>query len=312
MSHPGLHRRAAWFGAAIAVLAGAGLCPAPALAQTSIVALVGNSPITSTEVAERRALIRLTKKTEMTARQALDQLIDQQLLFQEATRRRIVISDADVDQRFNAVATNAKMNVDQLGKALAQSGASVRAFKSDIRAGLLQRRLTGILARTATGVSEKEIAAGLTAKKSEGEVGSYRYTLQQIVFVSSKDATPAQINQRRNEAEGFRRRVQDCTQAAAVAKELRDVAIKPQMMRLSAQLPSAFRDELAALKVGQSTKPEANELGVEVIVICDREDVADDSALRAEVQNQLTLEMGKGEIDKFIADLRKRGLIIYK
>ena len=140
-----------------------------ASAQTSIVALVNNTPITSTEVSERRALIRLTQKKNLDARQALDQLIDSTLLFQEAKRRQITIPEADVDQRFAGIAANTKLGVDKLGQVLAQAGASTRAFKSEIRSGLLQRKMMGMLARTATGISEKEIAAGITAKKSEGE-----------------------------------------------------------------------------------------------------------------------------------------------
>jgi peptidyl-prolyl cis-trans isomerase SurA len=312
MSNPDFYRRTRRLGAAAALLAVAGLWHGPASAQTKIVALVNNAPITSTEVSERRALMRLTQKKNLDARQALDQLIDHTLLLQEARRRQITIPDADVDQRYAGVAASSKLGVDKLGMALSQAGASVRAFKAEIRSGLLQRKMMGMLARTATGISEKEIAAGITAKKSEGEGVSFRYTMQQVVFISAKGSTPAQINQRKTEAEGLRRRVQDCTQAASIAKELRDVAVKPPVMRLSAQLPTGFRDQLAALKVGQSTKPEANELGVEVIFICDKQQTADDSALRTEVQNELVLETGKDEVQKFTADLRKRALIIYK
>jgi peptidyl-prolyl cis-trans isomerase SurA len=307
----GFRRRNVWFGA-LALLAATGAAPEMAAAQTSIVALVNNTPITSAEVNERRAVIRLTQKKELGAKAALDQLIDQQLLFAEANRRQVKIADTEVDARFNAVAANAKMTTEKLGQALAQTGASTRAFKSEIRASLLQRRIMGMLARTATGVSEKEIAAGITAKKSEGASAAYRYQMQQVVFVTKKGASPAQINQRKSEAEGFRRRVTDCNQAATLAKELRETAVKPQVTRLSAQLPGDFRDQLAALKIGQTTKPDPTPLGVEVIVICDKQEVADDSGIRNEVQAALTQETGKAELDKFVGDLRKRALIIYK
>jgi peptidyl-prolyl cis-trans isomerase SurA len=297
---------------ALAFLAAAGFLPDTALAQTSIVALVNNTPITSTEVNERRAVSRLTKKKDPGARAALDELIDQQLLFAEANRRQVKIPESEVDLRYNAIGANAKLSADQLAQALAQAGASPRAFKSEIRAGLLSRRIMGMLARTATGVSEKEIAAGITAKKSEGGTTAYRYNMQQVVFITQKGASPAQVNQRKSEAEGYRRRVTDCTQAVTLAKELRETAVKPQVVRLSAQLPADFRDQLAALKIGQTTKPDPTPQGVEVIVICDKQEVADDSGLRNEVQAQLTQETGKAELDKFIADLRKRALIIYK
>jgi peptidyl-prolyl cis-trans isomerase SurA len=304
-------RRAVWLGAAT-LLASTGLMPDQAAAQTTIVALVNNAPITSAEVNERRAVLRLTKKQDPGARAALDQLIDNQLLLAEAARRQVKINDSEVDARFNAIGANAKMSPEKLGQALAQTGASTRAFKAEIRASLMQRKIMGMLARTATGVSEKEIAAGITAKKSEGTNTAYRYLMQQVVFVIPKGSTPAQINQRKTEAEGYRRRVTDCTQAVTLAKELRETAVKPQVTRLSAQLPGDFRDQLAALKIGQTTKPDPTPVGVEVIVICDKQEVADDSGLRNEVQAELAQETGKAELDKFVGDLRKRALIIYK
>jgi peptidyl-prolyl cis-trans isomerase SurA len=306
-----LRRRAVWLGVLI-FLSASGAGHGTASAQTSIVALVNNAPITSAEVSERRAVIRLMKKQDISARAALDQLIDQHLLFKEADRRMIKIADNDVEARYLAMGANAKLSAEQLGQALAQAGASSRAFKAEIRATMLQRRMMGLLARTATGVSEKEIAAGITAKKSGGEGTAYRYNMQQIVFITQKGASPAQVNQRKAEAESFRRRVTDCAQAITLAKELRETAVKPPVTRLSAQLPSDFRDMMATLKIGQTTKPDPTPVGVEVIVVCDKQEVADDSGLRNEVQAELAQETGKAELDKFVADLRKRAVIIYK
>lgn len=289
----------------------AGFC-GHAAAQTSIVALVNNTPITSTEVSERRAVIRLTKKKDITTKQALEQLIDQHLLLAEAKKRTITISDEEVQKRFEAVGAGSKLSADQLGKALSQAGASSRAFKAEIRDGLLRRKIGSMLSRLATGISEKDIAAGITAKKSEGDAVSYRYRIQQIVFVTPKGASPAQINQRRQEAENFRRRIQSCEQAVSLVKELRDVAAKPEVMRVSSQLSSAFRDQIATVKVGESMKAEPGELGVEVLVLCDKQETVDDSALRTEVQSELVKEQSSAEIEKFIADARKRAMIIYR
>jgi peptidyl-prolyl cis-trans isomerase SurA len=283
-----------------------------ATAQTSIVALVNNTPITSTEVSERRAVVRLTKKKEITQKQALEEIIDQHLLLAEAKKRTIGISDEEVQKRFEAVGAGSKLSADQLGKALSQAGASSRAFKAEIRDGLLRRKIGSMLSRLATGISEKEIAAGITAKKSDGDTLSYRYRMQQIVFVTPKGASPGQINQRRQEAENFRRRIQNCEQAVSLVKELRDVAAKPEVMRISSQLSSQFRDQIATLKVGQSTKAEPGELGIELIVLCDKQETVDDSALRNEVQAELVKEQSSAEIEKFIADSRKRAMIIYR
>lgn len=297
---------------ALAVLAALMAWTQPAGAQTKIVALVNNKPITSTEVAERRAVIRLTRKKDISAKQALEELIDMQVLLQDAERRRITVSDEEVDQRFAGIAANAKLSVEQLGKALAQTGASARAFKTEIRYGLMRRKMSGMLARLATGVSEKEIAAGITAKKTEGEGVAYRYTMQQIVFVTPKGASQGTINQRKSEAENLRRRITSCEQGIQFAKQLRDVAVKPPVVRVSSQLPGPVREQIGALKVGQSTPASPSDVGVEIIVLCDKQETVDDTALRNEIQSQLASEQGQEDLDKFILDLRKRTLVIYR
>jgi len=76
---------------------------------------------------------------------------------------------------------------------------------------------------------------------------------------------------------------------------LRDVAGKPPIVRNSSQLPTAFRDMLACMKVGQSTKADKTELWLEGSVICEKQETVDDSALRNEVQAELTREQGKDE-----------------
>lgn len=296
----------------LAMLATAALWAQPASAQTKIVALVNNKPITSSEVSERRAVIRLTRKKDISAKQALEELIDMQVLMQDAEKRRITVGEDEINQRFAGIAANAKLNTDQLGKALAQAGASSRAFKTEIRNSLMRRKMSGMLSRLATGVSEKEIAAGITAKKTEGEGAAYRYTMQQIVFVTPKGASPGAVNQRKSEAESLRRRITSCEQGIEFAKQLRDVAVKPPVVRLSSQLPGPVRDQIGALKVGQATPASPGDMGVELIVLCDKQETMDDSAIRTEVQSQLASEQGQEDLDKFIRDLRKRSLVIYR
>jgi peptidyl-prolyl cis-trans isomerase SurA len=305
-------RRTGLFCAALGMLAAAVLWQASARAQTSIVAIVDGTPITSSEVSERQVVVRLTRKQQISKKEALEQVIDIYVLREEAKRRQISVPESEVDQRFAAVAAGSKMTPEQLDQALLKAGASGRSLKAEIRSGLMQRKLMGMLSRLSTGISEKEIAAGITAKRSEGAGTAYRYTMQQIVFVTDKKASAGQISQRTSEAEALRRRAKSCDEAVAMAKNLRDVAVKPPIVRNSSQLPNAFRDMLAGMKVGQSTKADKTELGVEIIVICEKQETADDSALRSEVQAELTKEQGKADVDKFVADLRRRASVIYR
>jgi len=311
MSDPFQSPRARGAFAALA-LAAALLSAPPAFAQMTIAALVNGSPITSTEVSERRAFVRLTQKKEISPKQALENLIDDVLVQQEARRRQLPISEAEVDQRFAALATNTKLSPEQLTAALSQAGASARTFKASIRTQILQRKLIAFRLRTTSGVNEKDVALQLTERKQQGQATNHRYQLQQIIFVVPAGSGAGVVAQRRQEAEGLRTRIQDCAQGAAFAKGLRDVAVKEPITRVTSQLGTAFREEVQTTKVGRATKPELKDVGVEIVMICEKVEIEDDTALRQQIQAELIGEAGKGESDKFIAELRQKALIQYK
>ncbi|MGQ4273355.1 SurA N-terminal domain-containing protein [Terrihabitans sp. B22-R8] len=281
-------------------------------AQTRIKALVNQTPITTTEISERQAFVKITQRKNVSAKEALETLIDEQLIQQEAKRRGLTISDGDVDERFNAIAGNMKLSSAQLGQALSQAGASSRTFKENIRTQLIQRKLIPALIKAKSGVSEKDIAAQMMERKQSGQAQSFRYVLQQIVFVVPQGSSQAYTAQRRNQAEAFRKQVSSCDQAVASARQIRDVAAKPRVIRMSAQLPGNLRDEMAKLSPGKTMPVTPGSSGLEFVVVCEKKDAPDDTALRQEIQNELAGEQSKGESEKFVSDLRRKALIQYR
>jgi peptidyl-prolyl cis-trans isomerase SurA len=303
----GMHARAGL--AALALLACIGWT-APASAQTRISALVNQMPITSVQVAERQAFVRLTQRKNISNREALDLLIDELLVQQEGKRRGVTIPDSDVEERFSAIAGNMNLSTAQLGQALSQSGASARTFKDNIRSQLLQRKLASSLVRASQ--KDMDISKLMAERKQKGDVHSYRFVLQQIVFVVPAGSSSGYAAQRKNEAEALRRRVNSCDGAVAAIKGMRDVAAKPQVIRMSAQLPSGMRDEMAKLTPGQTMQVSQSDAGMEFLIVCDKKNAPDDNALRQEIQAELMGEQGKDEVQKFVTDLRKKSQILYR
>lgn len=290
-------------------LLGSLMASTPAAAQ-SIVATVNGTPILSSDVAERRAFIRLTQKKNMSAKEVTDQLIDEVLLVKEASRRGLTVSDSQVDERYNQVAEQVKLSPAKLAEALRQGGASADTFKANIRSQLIYRKL--VRAKSKSGdISEDLIRQQMQERKKEG-AQAYDYKLRQIIFVLPKDASSGRVAQRMREAQGLRGRIKSCDQAGDFAKGLRDVAIKPVTSRTSAQLGDAFAAKLNKMKAGDVLPPERSDDGVSLIVLCSRSESSDDSALRAEIQNELAAKEATGEAKKFVADLRRQAIINYR
>ncbi|HVV94291.1 MAG TPA: SurA N-terminal domain-containing protein [Hyphomicrobiales bacterium] len=291
---------------AVAALASASL---PASAQ-SIVAVVNGTPITSIDVRERRAFIQLSQHKNETPRQVTDDLIDEALILNEAKRYGITASEAEVEARFAQVAQSAKLTPDQLAKALAQHGASARTFKNSIRAQLSYRTLLTRSFNPVNVVSERDVRKEMASNKSDAGK-TYRYTLRQVIFVTSSKASPGEVARRKQEAEGLRNRFADCQSGPALARGLRDVAVKEPVVRDDTEFAKELRDELAHTAVGHLTKPQRIDLGIQMIAVCARRQVSGSEAERSQVLNQLADEKFKQEAKERIADLRRRAVIQY-
>ena len=96
----------------------------------------------------------------------------------------------------------------------------------------------------------------------------YDYTLRPILFVVPRGSPPAAFEARAKEAEALRGRFQSCEEGIALARGIRYVAVRQQVVKGSAELPTALRDVLAKTELGRLTAPETTPQGVEVYALC--------------------------------------------
>ena len=310
MMIPSLRMAPAAIGAVLgfALLAGA---LDPAQAQT-IAVVVNGAPITTLQVSERQAFVRLTQKKNLSTREVTDTLIEEMLILKEGERYKLEVAESEIDERFNAVAQSVKLSPAQLSQALGQAGASARTFKQMIKSQIVYQRLIRGKFKPSNMVKESDIAAQIQQRREAGKDTAYRYTLRQIVFVLPKDAKEGLVAQRRREAEALRSRIQSCDAGVQLARGMRDVAVKDPVYRLSAQVSPSFREQIDKIKIGQATAPERVEHGVEIVALCAKEETKDDSAIRQEVQSKLADEQLKAESKKYLADLKRKAVIAYR
>ncbi|GGE46858.1 hypothetical protein GCM10007276_25030 [Agaricicola taiwanensis] len=284
----------------------------PARAQ-SIKVVVNAAPITSLEIQQRKALLRLVERKSISDKEATEQLIDELLVQQEGARRRVTVADEEVNSRYASVAQSTKLSLSQLAQALAQGGTSERAFKNYIRGQLLTRKVLASRFDVSRAVAPSDITAQLAQQQKEGGGSSaHRYTVRQIIFVLPKNAGSGEVQRRRQEAMAMRSRVSSCEEAATFARGLRNVAVKEPTTRATSQIGETLDKQLASLKIGGLTAPERGDNGVEMIALCEREAISDDSYQRQKIQYELADEKFKAERDNIMAELRKRAVIDYR
>jgi peptidyl-prolyl cis-trans isomerase SurA len=288
---------------ALLAAAAAALSAAPAAAQ-SIAVVVNGQPILSSEVAARAALAKLSGGKP--DKSAVDELIDEKLKVAEVKRYGMTPSDAQVEAAFASIAQRTKLSVDQFTKAIGQRGVSAQTLKDRLRAEIGWAQL--IRRKYAAQYANRDYTAALS---NRGQVSNKatQYSLRQVIFVIPKGASEAQANQRKTEAIGARGRFPGCDGAVQFAANLRDVAVKEPVIRSSAQFGKEMNDILAKTKLGGLTEPQRGEQGWEMIAVCERKDINDDSALKASVMEEVGAKEAQAQADKYLAQLRERAVI---
>lgn len=288
---------------------------APAAAQTTIKVVVNDLPITSYDISQRAALLKLTARPPNPVQLATQELIQERLQMQEARRLRINVSDREVDQAFASIAQRVKLTPAQLGQVLSQAGSSAAELKSRLRAQIAWSQVVRMKFRGSGGVSDQDVIAALGAKGQEKDPNAHKtveYDISQVVFVVPANASAGQKAARQREAEQLRQRFTSCEQGLAFAKGLSAVVVKPLGKKLQSDMPPQMTQVLDGIGVGKLGPAQPGPAGIELIAVCGRREIDSDAAARATIKTELTNEQGNLAARRYLRDLERNAVIEYR
>ena len=75
----------------------------------------------------------------------------------------------------------------------------------------------------------------------------------------------------------MRGRFQGCEEGIVFARALKDVTVRDQIVRSSANMPEELRKVLDAVEVGKLTAPEVTKVGIEMFAMCAKKESAADN-----------------------------------
>jgi len=305
--------------AAVAALSAAapdsvGLWAAPARAASEVAVVVNREPITTYQIRQRAAFLKLRREGGNLTKKATEELIDEALKTQEMRRRRIDIPDQAVDAAFAKFAADNKLTQAQLTQVLSQAGFSASAFKDYIRVQMGWGQAVQASMRSNERLSEQDVVQRMLAQGGE-KPSTTEYTLQQVIFVIPDGQRGQLMSQRKREAQGMRSRFQSCPQTYETAKALRDVTVRELGRVAQPQLPPQWKDDIQNTAVGRTTPVKETERGVEFIAVCDSRQVSDDVAAAMVFQSRDLEKLGKegsGPDKELLKKLREQAQIIRK
>jgi peptidyl-prolyl cis-trans isomerase SurA len=290
--------------------------PPSALAQNAVRVLVNDEPVTTYDVQNRARMLRLFSGGRQGEEQALEQLIDEKLMLQEAARRSMQITDAEVDAEFARRASQAGLSPDQFTQAFRQNGVDIQTFKDFLRAGMVWAEVVRARVRATVDVTETDVAAALEKRASVDEQldeqAASEYMLQQILFVVPKEAGAGVEAQRKNDADAFRAAFRGCESSLEQAKGVPGIVVKPTVRREENQISGELKESIAELEIGGIAGPERVEEGFQLVAICDKKTIAGHTVTTQKLERELTNERGQMLARRYLRDLRSDAVIDYR
>jgi len=296
---------------AATIFISAALMAATAARAQQIVVIVNGEPITALDVDQRSKLTQLSTHKVPPRQEVIDELINEKLKLREAKKFGLEITASEVDTAYASMAGRMRFTADQLTQQLARSGVNVSTLKARIKADIAWAQIVRGRYQASLQIGEKDILSAMDTK-SDDTVG-YDYTMRPILFLVPTGSPEAFIDGRKREAEALRGRFQGCEEGIAFARALKDVAVREQVVRSSADIPAELRKVLEGIEVGRLTPPEITKFGVEMFAICaKKESSADNSPGKRQAKENLMAKRYEQRSRQYLQEIRRGAMLEYK
>src|SRR5215471_14842124 len=245
--------RCRWLVGALAAL----FLSIPGLAQAQVVVIANGSPITEYDIQQRTKLIAISAHKAPSRQEVINELIDDRLKLSRAKYYGFELPSEEIDSAFSSMAARQHITAEQFSGVLERAGISPNTIKARIRAEMTWQQLIRGKYSSSLQVGDSEIATALKDRKEpDAPSVGYVYTLYPIMVLVPRGASDGVIAAKRSEAENLRGRFASCNEGLAMARTLRDVAVREPVSRSSADLTPQLRELLGNMQVGRLTTPE--------------------------------------------------------
>ena len=285
---------------------------APGAARAQVVVIANGSPITELDIQQRIKLMASSGAKAPARQDVINDLIDDRIKIAKAKTYEAVATDAEVDAAFNGIATRQHISPEQLIQMLDRSGISPNALKARLRAELTWGQLIRGKFNSSLQIADSDISSAMRARNEvDNAAVGYIYTLYPILMVAPRGSSETLLQAKIAQAENLRSRFNDCNAGLALARSLRDVAVREPVNRSSADLTPQLRDLLGSMEVGHLTTPEATAQGLQMFALCNKKESTAESSVKRELREQLYAKRFEAESKKFLDEIRKQAMIEY-
>lgn len=299
-----------WLLSAIVVV----LLGAPVIAHAQVVVIANGSPVTEYDIQQRTKLEASSGSANPARQKIINDLIDDRLKISRAKVYGLEVSDSEVDNAFEGMASRQHITAAQFSQVLERAGISPNSVKARIRAELTWQQLIRGKYNSSLQVGESDIANALKESNAAADAAAvgYVYTLYPVMIVVARGSSEATVSAKRTEAENLRTRFVSCNEGLAMARGLRDVAVRDAITRNSSDLTTQLREILNNVQVGHLTPPETTAQGLQMFAVCAKKESTTESPLKRETREKIFSKRFESESKRYLDEIRKSAMIEYK
>jgi peptidyl-prolyl cis-trans isomerase SurA len=243
-----------------------------------------------------------------TARQhALEELIEERLKMQEATRLNVVAEKDDVDRIVNGMAERNKMTPAQFAEHISKMGANIAGMRQRIKVSLSWADVIRRLYGHQIAVTSRDIDRFVATAEGQDDV---ELRVHRILLAVPPDQK--QIAKRLSDAEAVRAKFDNCKSTSTLAGSVSGARFDDLGDRRPGTIPEPTRSLLLAAHDNEMLPPTIGEGGVELWAVCSRKIIKAEDAKRQTAESELRQKEFEVLSKKHLKDLRQDAHIEYR
>lgn len=279
-----------------------------------VVVMVDGEPITALDIEHRTKFMTMSNGNKVPTRQeVIDGLIDEILEIKEGAKFGVDVPSSEIDNSYAGVASRMGVDAKKLTEILEKGGASEDTLKHRLKAQLAWNALVRGRYKASLEIADKDVETQIDLHKPQdkNEVG-YEYILRPILLVVPRGSPDSAFEARKKEADALRLRFLTCADGIPFTRALREVAVRDNVIKYSADLPADLRAILDSTDVGHLTPPEQTSEGIQMFALCSKKETKDDTPGRKEVREELFQQKFGAQAKRYLAEIRREAMIEYK
>jgi peptidyl-prolyl cis-trans isomerase C len=246
-------------------------------------------------------------------RQILDNLIDRELLLQQANSLKMAVAPQQVDAQMQQLQQRFPSQ-EAFEQALTAQNFTLDAVKKDVESQLLRQQLVKKEILDKVNVSARDIQSFYDKNKNK-YVEEEQVRARHILIRVPQEVTPADDAKLKGKADDALKRANNGEDFAALAKELSDDGSKENGGDLGffprGRMVAAFEEAAFALQPGQTSEVVRTQFGYHIVKVEERKagrSLAFDEA-RGQVKEDLTREQTYERYQQYVAGLRNKAKV---